>query len=123
MFRVSSINIFFISPKRMDWVKYYQDQINKSTNNRLNKVEDFTGNQTGGFSFFAREFGTFIGKKNYAFRKWLNPKGIQALEEHIQSVKEKDEEKRKKLIEHIKKMAEIYAMAENLFNLFSVFGG
>ena len=34
----------------MDWVKYYQDQINKSTNNRLNKVEDFTGNQTGGFS-------------------------------------------------------------------------
>ena len=29
----------------MDWVKYYQDQINKSTYNRLNKVEDFTGNQ------------------------------------------------------------------------------
>ena len=45
----------------MDCVKYYQDQINKSTYNRLNKVEDFTGNQTGGLSFFAREFGTFIG--------------------------------------------------------------
>ena len=30
----------------MDWVKYYQDQINKSTNNRLYKVEDFTGNNT-----------------------------------------------------------------------------
>ena len=40
----------------MDWVKYYQDQINKSTYNRLNKVEDFTGNQTkgqeGGFYTF-----------------------------------------------------------------------
>ena len=33
----------------MDWDRYYQDQINKSSNNRLNKVSDFTGNQTGGF--------------------------------------------------------------------------
>ena len=110
----------------MDWVKYYQDQINKSNYNRLNKVEDFTGNQTkgqeggfypfipiwvikklvqdnqnekvenftgnqtGGFSFFAREFGTFIGKKNYAFRKWIDPKGIQALEEHLERVKEEE---------------------------------
>ena len=48
MFRVSSINksILLIYTERMDWVKYYQDQLNKSNNNRLNKVEDFTGNQT-----------------------------------------------------------------------------
>ena len=74
--------------KRMDWIKYYQDQINKSSYNRLNKVEEFTGNQTGGFSFFARKFGNFIGKKNDAFIKWIDPKCIQALEEH-----EKEEEK------------------------------
>ena len=33
----------------MDWDIYYQDQINKSNNNILNNVSDFTGNQTGGF--------------------------------------------------------------------------
>ena len=49
MFRVSSINksILLIYTKRMDWAKYYQDQINKSNNNRLNKLEDFTGNYIG----------------------------------------------------------------------------
>ena len=26
----------------MDWYRYYQDQINKSKNNRLNNVSDFT---------------------------------------------------------------------------------
>ena len=39
----------------MDWDRYYQDQLNKSYNNRLNKVSDFTGNQTRGF---IRSFGT-----------------------------------------------------------------
>ena len=34
---------------KMDWDRYYQDQINKSNNNRLNKVSDFTVNQTGSF--------------------------------------------------------------------------
>ena len=33
----------------MDWERYYQDQINKSNNKRLNKVSDFARNQTGGF--------------------------------------------------------------------------
>ena len=42
----------------MDWVKYYQDQINKSTNNRLNKVEDFTGNQQV-FKGKGQEWGSF----------------------------------------------------------------
>ena len=50
MFRVSSINnSLLIGIYKMDWVRYYQDQINKSTNNILNKVSDFTGTQTGGF--------------------------------------------------------------------------
>ena len=42
---------------KMDWDRYYQDQINKSTDNRLNKVSYFTGNQTGGF---IRSFGIFL---------------------------------------------------------------
>ena len=44
----------------MDWDRYYQDQINKSNNIILNKVSDFTGNQTGGI----RSFGTFLWKQN-----------------------------------------------------------
>ena len=51
---------------KMDWDRYYQDQINKSNNNRLNKVSDFTGNQTGGF---IRPFGTFLWKQNFALRR------------------------------------------------------
>ena len=45
----------------MDWDRYNQDQINKSNNNRLNKVSDFSGNQTGGF---IRSFGTFLCGQN-----------------------------------------------------------
>ena len=95
----------------MVWIKYYQDQINMSSN-RLNKVEDFTGNQTGEFSFFARPLGTFLWKQNYALRKWIHPESIQVLEEHLERVKEENEEKRKKLIEHKKKMAEIYGRVQ-----------
>ena len=93
----------------MDWVKYYQDQINKSTDYGLNKVEDFTWNQTGGF---IRSLGTFLWKQNYALRKWIYPESIKALEEHLERVKEENEEKRKKLLEHKKKMAEIYGSAQ-----------
>ena len=51
-------------------------------------------------------------EKNYALRKWIHPESIQALEEHLERVKEEDEEKRKKLIEHKKKMTEIYGRAQ-----------
>ena len=51
-------------------------------------------------------------EKNYALRKWIDPKGIQALEEHLERVKEEDAEKRKKLIEHKKKMDEIYGRVQ-----------
>ena len=55
MFRVRSINqsILLIYTNRMDWGIYYQDQITKSNINRLNKVQDFTGNET----VFIRSFG------------------------------------------------------------------
>ena len=53
---------------KMDWDRYNQDQINKSTNNRLNKVSDFIGNQTTGV---IRSFVTFSWKQNFALRKWL----------------------------------------------------
>ena len=33
----------------MNWNNYFYEQINKSNNYTLNKVEDFIGNQTGGF--------------------------------------------------------------------------
>ena len=42
---------------------------------------------------------------NYALRKWIHPESKQALEEHLERIKEEDEEKRKKLIEHKKNMA------------------
>ena len=84
---------------KMDWERYYQDQINKSTNNRLNKVSDFTGNQTGGF---IKPFGTFLWKQNFALRKWLHPEDQRAVDEHYQRVVEGNEEKRKKLIERKK---------------------
>ena len=54
----------------MDWERYYQDQINKSNNKRLNKVSDFAGNQTGGFM---RSFGIFLGKQSANFIKGLHP--------------------------------------------------
>ena len=51
---------------KMYWDTYYQDQINKSNNKRLNKLSDFTGNQTGGY---IRSLGTFLWKQNFALRK------------------------------------------------------
>jgi len=54
----------------MEWERYYQDQINKSNNKRLNKVSDFAGNQTGGFM---RSFGIFLGKQNANVIKGLLP--------------------------------------------------
>ena len=84
----------------MDWVKYYQDQINMSYNN---KVEDFTGNQTGGFPFLARPLSTFLWKQKYALRKWIHPESIKRIKRSI---------KRKKLIEHKKKMEEINGRAQ-----------
>ena len=90
----------------MDWDRYYQDQIDKSAKSRLNKVSDFTGNQTGGF---IRPFGTFLWKQNFALRKWLHPEDYQrAVDEHYQRVVEENEEKRKKLKERRKKITEIY---------------
>ena len=80
MFRVSSINKSILSDKnKMDWERYYQDQIIKSTNNRLNKVEDFTGNQTGGF---IRSFGLLVGKQTTNFLKGLHSNYQRALGEY-----------------------------------------
>ena len=50
----------------MDWNNYFIE-INKSSNHPLNKVNDFTGNQTGGF---LRPFGKFLLKQNAKLRKW-----------------------------------------------------
>ena len=101
----------------MDWERYYLDQINKYNNNRLIKVSDFTGNQTGGFIRF---FGTFLWKKNLALRKWLHPEYYErALDEYYQRLVEENEEKRKKLIERRKKITEIYGDGQESFKLYS----
>ena len=51
---------------KMDLDRYYQDQINKSTYNRLNKVSDFTENQTkgqeGGFLTHSGGFKNSLNK-------------------------------------------------------------
>ena len=64
---------------KMDWDRYYQDQINKSNYNRLNKVSDFTGNQT---ESFIRSFGT-KGQEG----RFLNPFwGVQKLSQQVSSL-------------------------------------
>ena len=41
----------------MDWNNYFKEQIYKSNNHPLNKVNDFTGNQNGRF---IRPWGNFL---------------------------------------------------------------
>ena len=89
----------------MDCDRYYQDQIDKSTINRLKKVSDFTGNQTGGF---IRNFGNFLWKQNFALRK-------RAVDEHYQRVVEENDEKRKKINRKKKKITEIYGDGKEPF--------
>ena len=45
----------------MDWHNYFKEQINKSSNHPINKVNDFTGNQTGGF---IRPSGNFLREQS-----------------------------------------------------------
>ena len=97
----------------MDWDRYYQDQINKSNNKRLNKVSDFTGNQTGDF---IRSFGTFEWKQNAKLRTWLHPEDYQrAVDEDFQRVVEENKEERKKLVERRKKISETYGDGQEPF--------
>ena len=51
----------------MDWNNYYNEQINKSNNQTLNKVSDFNGNQVGG------------GRLLNFFRKSIDPFGLTEL--------------------------------------------
>ena len=88
----------------MDWERYYQDQINKSNNKRLNKVSDFAGNQTGGF---IRSFGNFLWKQNANFRKWLHPDYQRAVDEY----RKEEDERREKLLERKRKISEIFVEA------------
>ena len=74
-----------ISVDNNGWDNYYKEQINKSNNHTLNKVSDFTGNQTGGF---IRPLGNFLWDQNKKFKKWLHP-------EHYQRVVEENKEEKK----------------------------
>ena len=120
MFRVSiNKSIFLIFANRMDWDRYYQDKINKYNDNILNKVSNFTGNQTG---CFIRSFGTFFWEQYAKLRKWLHPEDYQrAVDENYQRVKEENKEKRKKLVERRKKISELYGEGQErgFFNPFS----
>ena len=69
----------------MDWNSYFIEQINKSRNHPLNKVNFFTWNQTGGF---IRSLGKFLLEQNSKLRKWLQPKDYQRAVEQYQWVKE-----------------------------------
>jgi hypothetical protein len=90
----------------MDWNNYYNEQIDKSKNYTLNKVSDFSGNQTGGF---IRPFGNFLMKQNIKFNKWLFPqKYDQTVERYQREIEEADEEGKKKILEKRKKLAEIF---------------
>ena len=97
----------------MDWDIYYQDQINKSNNNRFITVSDFIANQMGGF---IRSFGTFLWKLNAKLKKWFHPEDNQrAVDLHYQRVVEENKEERKKLIERRKKITEIYGDGQEPF--------
>jgi len=90
----------------MDWNNYFKEQISKSSNHPLNKVNDFTGNQTGGF---IRPFGNFLMKQNIKFNKWLFPeKYDQAVERYQREIEGADDEGKKKILEKRKKLAEIF---------------
>ena len=57
----------------MDWNNYFKEQIDKASNHSLNKVTDFTGNQTGGSFIFNAMKGpikTFIKPQN-DFIDWM----------------------------------------------------
>ena len=73
----------------MDWNNYFKEQINKSSNQSLNKVNDFTGNQTRGF---IRPVGNFLREQNAKLTKWLFPEYYQRAIERYR--REKDEEKK-----------------------------
>ena len=91
----------------MDWNSYFKEQISKSNNHPLNKVNDFTGNQTEGF---IRPFGNFLMKQNIKFNKWLFPeKYDQAVERYQREIEGADDEGKKKILEKRKKLAEIFA--------------
>ena len=51
----------------MYWNIYFKEQINKSSNHLLNKLNDFTRNQTGGF---LRPIGKFLLEQNAKLKKW-----------------------------------------------------
>ena len=57
----------------MNWNNYFTEQINKSNNYTLNKVNDFTGNQTGGFF----SIGKSIVRNYNRFPKWRDPEKFQ----------------------------------------------
>ena len=83
----------------MDWNNYFSDQINKSKNHPLNKVNDFTGNQTGGF---IRPFGNFLREQNIKFNKWLYPEKYKQMVERIKQAKDANEDGKKKNLEQEK---------------------
>ena len=62
----------------MDWNNYYNEQIDKSKNYTLNKVSDFSGNQTGGF---IKPLGKFLWNQVGNFAKWRDPEGFKQLQE------------------------------------------
>ena len=57
----------------MNWNNYFNEQINKSNNYTLNNINDFTGNQTGGFF----NIGKSIVRNNNRFSKWKDPEKFQ----------------------------------------------
>ena len=57
----------------MNWNNYFNEQINKSNNYTLNNINDFTGNQTGGFF----NIGKSIVRNYNRFSKWKDPEKFQ----------------------------------------------
>ena len=57
----------------MNWNNYFNEQINKSNNYTLNNINDFTGNQTGGFF----NIGKSIVRNYNSFSKWKDPEKYQ----------------------------------------------
>ena len=80
MFRVSiqSINKSKINRNnvKIDWDRYYQDQKDKSNNQRLNKVSDFAGNKVADTKYQMGGFGGWNPLNILNFRillVWLGP--------------------------------------------------
>ncbi len=80
----------------MDWNNYYNEQIDKSKNYTINKVSDFSGNQTGGF---IKPLGKFLWNQVGNFAKWRDPERFKQIQEEGKAIRKKHAEIRRKINE------------------------